>query len=89
MIMSKRALGVALGLVWGLSVLLGTWWLVIIESAGDTVGKLHKFYLGYSVSWGGAIVGFVWGVIDGFIVGFLIAWIYNMASSYFKKSTEP
>lgn len=89
MTLSKKALGLALGLVWGLSVLLATWWLALIRSAGETVGKLHKFYLGYSVSWGGGVVGFVWGFIDGFIAGFLIAWIYNVASSYFKESTEP
>lgn len=25
----KRALGIALGLVWGLAIMLGTWWLLI------------------------------------------------------------
>jgi hypothetical protein len=88
MILSKRALGISLGLVWGLTVLLGTWWLVIIGSAGATISKLHKFYFGYSVSWGGGIIGLIWGFIDGFIIGFLIAWIYNIASSYFKKPNE-
>lgn len=85
MIISRRALGIAIGLTWGLFVLIGTWWLVIINTAGETVSKLHKFYLGYSVSFGGGIIGFIWGFVDGFIAGFLIAWFYNIASPYFKR----
>ena len=84
----KRALGVAFGLVWGLSILLGTWWLLFLGSPGTTIGMLSKLYIGYSYSWGGAVIGFLWGFIDGFVCGFLVAWIYNIANkSFFKSKT--
>jgi len=82
----KRALGIAVGLVWGLSVMLGTWVLLLRDATGDTISKLSKIYIGYSYSWGGAVIGFVWGFVDGFIGGFLIAWIYNIANKSFSKS---
>lgn len=81
----KRALGIAVGLVWGLSVMLGTWWLLIMGQAGETISKLGGVYYGYTYSWGGAVIGFLWGFVDGFIGGFLIAWIYNMANKFFTK----
>lgn len=84
----KRALGVAFGLVWGLSILLGTWWLLIRDSQGEIVSKLSSFYIGYSYSWGGAIIGFLWGFVDGFVCGFIVAWIYNMVSRSFKPKTQ-
>ena len=81
----KRALGISFGLVWGLTVMLGTWWLLIRDAPGGIVSKLSAFYFGYSYSWGGAVIGSLWGFVDGFIVGFLIAWIYNQANKFFTK----
>lgn len=84
----KRALGLSLGLVWGLTILLGTWWLLLRGSPGKIISRLGTVYLGYTYSWGGAVIGFVWGFVDGFIGGFLIAWFYNFFSKKFVKS-EP
>lgn len=82
----KRALGLSLGLIWGLTILLGTWWLLIFGHKGEIMSKLSLFYFGYSFSWGGAVIGFLWGFVDGFIAGVLIAWFYNM---FVKKLTKP
>ena len=76
--LNKRNFGLALGLVWGFGVMLGTWWLMWMGSPGDTISKLGGFYWGYSFSFGGSIIGFLWGFVDGFVLGFLIAWFYNM-----------
>jgi hypothetical protein len=81
----KRALGLALGIVWGLTILLGTWWLLIFGGPGEIISKLSMFYRGYTYSWGGAIIGFIWGFVDGFIGGFLIAWVYNMVAKSINK----
>ncbi len=81
----KRALGIAVGLVWGLSILVVTWWLLIRGTPGEIVSKLSTVYLGYSYSWGGSIIGFLWGFVDGFIGGFLIAWIYNIVNKSISK----
>jgi hypothetical protein len=83
----KRAFGLAVGLVWGFAVLLITWWLLIIESPGRTISKLSLVYYGYSFSWGGALIGFLWGLLDGFIAGVLIAWLYNFFSNKIYKTS--
>lgn len=80
----KRSFGFALGLVWGLTVMLGTWFLLMIGSRGGTIALLGAFYKGYSFSFLGGIVGFIWGFIDGFICGFLLAWFYNLGNKIFK-----
>lgn len=88
MMLRKRALGVALGVVWGLTIMLGTWWLLIFRYKGEMVSKLSQFYIGYSFTWGGAVIGFIWGFIFGFIGGFLIAWIYNLVNNSIKPKSS-
>jgi len=83
----KRNLGFALGLTWGLAVLVATWWLLLMGSRGGTISLLGAFYFGYSFSFAGGIVGFIWGFIDGFICGVLIGWFYNLGNKIFGKKT--
>ena len=82
----KRALGMSLGLLWGLAIMLGTWWLLLMDAPGEMISKLSEFYLGYSYSWGGAIIGFLWGFVDGFIAGVLIAWLYGVFCNMIYKN---
>jgi len=82
----KRALGMALGIILGLAILLGTWWLLLWDSPGEIFSKLASFCIGYSYSWGGAVIGMIWGFAYGFIAGVLIAWIYDLFCKVFYKS---
>ena len=84
----KRALGMALGLVWGLAIMFGTWWLLLWDAPGEIISKLGSFYIGYSYSWGGAIIGLIWGFVHGFIAGVLIAWLYDLFCKIFYKSKK-
>ncbi len=84
----KRAVGMALGLVWGLAIMFGTWWLLIGGYKGELISKLSQFFIGYSYSWGGAVIGFVWGFVDEFIAGVLIAWFYDLFCKIFYKSKK-
>lgn len=77
--LSKSALGVSLGIVWGASVFLATIW-IMVRGGGEHLQLLGQFYIGYRITFLGAIVGLVEGFVDGFIGGWLIAWIYNLAS---------
>jgi len=79
---NKVSLGLALGILWGASVFLVTLW-VMARGGGQHLYLLHNFYLGYSVSFVGALLGLVYGFVDGFIGGWLIALLYNA----FAKST--
>jgi hypothetical protein len=71
-----RAFGLATGVVAGLFVLFVT--LVSIWfGRGETIDALVVPFPGFSRSVGGAIVGLIWGFVDGFIGGALLAWLYN------------
>ncbi len=72
------ALGLAFGIIWGAAILTITWWLLIIGSPGQTISLLGIFYLGYSFSFFGGLVGLFWGFVDGFIVGMIVAVLYNV-----------
>jgi hypothetical protein len=78
--LDKVALGLAAGLLWGLCVFAATAWVTASGRGGEHLELLARFYLGYSVSWVGAVVGLVWGFVDGFICGWLFGWIYNRFS---------
>ena len=78
--LNPKALGLAAGILCGVSVCLATLF-VILRGGGDHLKLLQQFYLGYSVSYVGAIVGLIYGFIDGFIGGWLLAWLYNRLDS--------
>ena len=75
--LNAKALGLALGILWGLSVFLATAWIVLTGAPGETLAKVGAFYIGYEVSWTGAAVGLGYGFVDGLVGGLLLAWIYN------------
>lgn len=72
----KRALGLSLGVVWGLAIFAVTF-LSAFQGHGDTLILLRGFYPGFTVSYWGAVIGLFWGFITGFIGGALIAWFYD------------
>lgn len=74
--LDKKALGLAAGILWGVSVFLMTLWVMMVGSGGH-LELLARFYLGYSVSVMGAVIGLVYGFVDGFIGGWILAWLYN------------
>ena len=75
--LNAKAMAMSAGILWGASVFIATVWILITGSGGETLSRLGAFYLGYSVSWGGAFIGLVYGLIDGLIGGFLLALLYN------------
>lgn len=85
--LNVKALGLSLGILWGVSLLLLTWLFLIIGQPGNTLSKLSAVYVGYSVSWFGGFVGLIWGFVDGFIGGALIAWLYNKFTDTLVEST--
>ncbi|MFC1484601.1 bacteriophage holin [Candidatus Neomarinimicrobiota bacterium] len=75
--LSIKALGLACGIIWGLAIFLLTYWFLLRGFEGETLSRLGNLYLGYSVTWYGGFIGLVWGFIDGFIGGTVLAWLYN------------
>jgi len=72
-----RAFALACGILWGLAVFLGTWWIIALEGASGDPMLLGRIYVGYRITPLGSIIGLVWGVVDGLIGGALFALLYN------------
>lgn len=78
--LSPTALGLSLGIVWGLSVFL-TGLIAFYFSYGKPfVAAMSTMYVGYEPSIAGSLIGGAFAFIDGFIGGALVAWFYNRFS---------
>lgn len=76
---SSALLGIVFGVIVGFIIFVATLWLVI--KGGPVVGPhmslLAQFFPGYSVTWGGSVIGLAYGLLSGFVFGGLVGWIYN------------
>ena len=77
--LNERAWGLAFGLLCGLGLFLATAILVIRGGAtvGPHLGLLGIYLRGYEVTWPGAIVGLVYGLVLGYLAGWAISALYN------------
>lgn len=66
-------------LIGGSGLLLMTVWLLL--KGGPHLGAhlqlLGQFFIGYSVTWTGSVIGFVYGALTGGLIGWTIGVIYN------------
>lgn len=74
-----RILALVFGMTAGSMLWLATVWLVARggQRVGEHLSLLRYYFPGYTVTWGGAFVGFFYGALVGGVVGYLIAWVYN------------
>ena len=83
------ALGVAIATVTGPALLLAT--VALLLRGGDVVGPnlslLGNFLLGYTVSWSGALLGFVEASIGGYLLGWFLATLTNAILRYEETRT--
>ncbi len=80
-------MAVVFGLCGGVGLFVATAWLLLRGGlmVGRTLSLLGNFFPGYSVTWGGALVGFVYGSLLGAAIGFAFAWLYNMIADLRDK----
>jgi hypothetical protein len=71
------------GMIGGVVLSAATLWLVIKggPNVGEHLGLLRSYYPGYAVTWTGALVGFVYGALTGAVLGWCVAWLYNVLAS--------
>ena len=79
--LNVKAFSITVGLIWGVGLLLITWWIILFEGASGASTLIGKVYRCYSISFGGSFIGFVWGFFDGIIGGAIFAWLYNFLSN--------
>jgi hypothetical protein len=85
-------MAVTFAMTGGVGLFIGTVWLLIRggENVGQHLGLLANYLPGYSVSWGGAVLGLAYGAVVGGLTGAAIAWIYNsIALSRHRKTSRP
>ena len=73
------ALALVLGLISGVGLFAMTA-VLLIENGPNTgmhLRLLNHFFWGYTVTWKGAFVGFLWAFATGAFIGWLIASVYN------------
>ena len=72
-------LALVCALIGGVGLFTVTAWLLL--KGGTHVGAhlqlLGQFFIGYSVTWQGSVIGFVYGALMGSIVGWTVSIIYN------------
>ena len=77
--LNARAWGIAVGLVFGMGLFLAT--MVLLMKGGLEVGAhlglLGKLLPGYSVTVGGAFIGFGYAFVIGYAIGRIIGSVYN------------
>jgi hypothetical protein len=72
-------LGLVFGLIFGIGLFAMTA-ILLIESGPNTgyhLGLLSNYFIGYTVTWKGACIGFFWAFAVGAIIGWSIGIIYN------------
>ncbi len=77
--MDPRALGIACGLGCGIWLWLATVVLLIRggPGMGRTLSLLSQYFVGFSITPAGSVLGFVYGALVGFITGYGFAFLRN------------
>lgn len=74
--------GITMGFLFGLGLFAAT--IILVMRGGDQVGKhlglLRHFYPGYSVTYVGSLVGFVYAFVTAFAVMWLFVNVYNFVA---------
>lgn len=76
--LNPKALALSLGGTMALGLVLLSLMSMVHGTYGNTlVSILSSVYLGYDNTIPGALIGAIWGFVDGGIMGWIIAYIYN------------
>jgi len=77
--MRSRVMAISCAVIGGFGLLLATLLHLPRERAPSSldITLLANYLPGYSVSWGGALLGFAYGAVAGALVGGVFGWAYN------------
>lgn len=71
-----KVAGLALGVFWGGTLFLWTLISVMTGYSREFLMLLSSVYPGYEITLTGSVIGLVYGSLDGFVTGYVFAWIY-------------
>lgn len=72
-----KSFALTCGILFGIVFMLATWWLITWDSPGDIMTKFASFFIGYTYTYVGGLVGLVWAFVYGSVIGAVFAWLYN------------
>jgi hypothetical protein len=75
--LNAKKLGAAAGIIWGLCMFVCTLIAMHTGYAKAFLLLMKSIYPGYTISFTGSLLGFLYGFADAFIGFFLLAWLYN------------
>jgi hypothetical protein len=77
--LNAHAWGLALGIVFGVGLLVAT--NILVLKGGRVVGPhlalLGAYLPGYRVTFAGSVVGLIWGAVIGYAAGWVLGSVYN------------
>jgi hypothetical protein len=79
--LNVKAFALTCALVWGFGVFVLAWWVIVWDGTSGAVPLLSLAYRGFTFTPGGSFIGLLWAFPDGFVLGALIAWLYNRLSA--------
>jgi hypothetical protein len=73
------SLGLALGVLWGVALCAFALFVMLVpgDYGANFINAMGSLYIGYHATWLGAFLGLIWGFIDAFFAGVIVAWLYN------------
>jgi len=89
--------GVVAGLVAGLGLFVATNWLVLkggrqgvsAHDVGPHLSLLSQYFIGYSVTFAGSLIGFAWAFACGLAAGWTGSWLYNAVAHFRHQRRAP
>ena len=57
--LNVKSFALTCGIVWGLGLFAGTWWIIVFDGVTEEITFLGRFYRGYNISPVGSIVGLI------------------------------
>jgi hypothetical protein len=77
--MNAMMTGLVIGLICGAGLFLATIWLVLKggPNPGAHLRLLGQYFPGYSVTFAGSLIGFLYAALVGFASGWMIGSVYN------------
>ena len=73
------ALAIVCAMIGGVGLFVMTAWLLIRDGphVGQHLQLLSNYFMGYSVTWWGSVVGLFYGALCGGVIGWAVGTIYN------------
>ena len=79
-----KAFASACGLMYGFVLFVSAWWL-IARGYSNQETLLSMVYPYFTISPLGSLLGLIYGLFDGVIIGALFAWLYNHLAKAFDS----